>query len=136
METTGEKVYRIHKQIIDKYVKLFTEAEDKWLGMLVRYARLDWDLHTVSQWNEELRMCFWIDKFLMFDTNVLANCLRILELTYCRGKSWKTPSFCFDRNEQELMFVVFLYLNSHPEQCIHVPILAKNIFSMFSCLYS
>ena len=132
METDGELVYRIHKKLIDAYVEIFLEAEENWTNALVRHTRLDCDYGYVSSLDEENRLLFWLDKFCLYKDTFLRTFLVLLELTYCSHGCWRKPFFCWKREEQELMFVVYLHLKANPDERFHLRKLSRHLFWQFN----
>ncbi len=134
METIGEQVYRIHKRTIDNYVSLFLAAEDEWKKAMTLHTLLDKDYPFVATLDEEYRICFWVDKFTLYKDTFLRTFLKLLEVKYCRNGRWHRPYFFFTREEQELMFVVNLYLVANPGECQYLHRLTKNVFWQFNFL--
>ena len=136
MESIGELVYRINRTLIDKYVQLFIQAEEEWKESLTRNIQLVRDYSIVDTLTPELRICFWFDKFRLYKDTFLRTFLVMLERTYCNETTWRYPYYCMNHVEQELLFVIFLHLRNHPEDCVHVRCLAENLWWHFSFIDS
>ena len=115
METDGEKVMRISGDIVHKYVQMFYEAEVDWFDHCIANINPRHDISYVGTLpSHKMRTFFWLDKFSYFHRNgMLSFCFIVLQKQYFVHRCWRLPPFLIGDYEEELMYVLLLYMREH-----------------------
>ena len=136
MESLGEQVYRICKPIIDRYVHLFSFAEEQWAYKLHRNVMWTSDYEYVSTLpTYDLRIFFWLDKINGMDRVGFISALKHLQTTYIYNRFWRLPPYIFTREESELFFLLGTVLDNSDIPS-HLPGLCKCVSDFFTALDS
>ena len=111
MEKDGEKVYRLHHKIINKYVKLFIEAEQEWHRITCADNSINDILCfalTIRDW--ETRMCFFLDRLFFLPTDNREVYLLDIEDYFFEFGFFRLPRFLLSNPEDDLLLSVMFYL--------------------------
>ena len=134
METLGEEVYRLLGSVIDEYVRMFTECEEKWFVQVHRHKYFTSDFFFVSTLpNHTLRIYFWLDKINSLSHAEFIFSLEQLQRSYIQHAFWRLPPYIFTREESELFYLLYLYF-SDMELRESVPELANNIKNFYTVI--
>ena len=114
-ETDGQKVMRMFGSIVRKYVQMFYEAEVDWFDNCIANINPKHDLFYVATLpSHKMRTFFWLDKFSYFHRNgLLSFCFIVLQKQYFMHRCWRLPPFFLCDYEEELMYVLLLYMRKH-----------------------
>ena len=133
-ETDGEKVMRMFGRIVRNYVHMFYEAEVQWFDKCIANINPKHDIpYVASLPTHKLRTFFWLDKFSYYHKNgLLSFCFIVMQKEYFIRRSWQLPPFLLGDYEEELMYVLLLYMEEHD---LHdtAPFLYEKLKDSFSC---